>query len=479
MLGSVGVMVALMELGQWARVREIVSVSGGSSPNAALLALSPGSAAAGEAADAARLREFYSRLISKGAKAWVSWRRVGCVALMLLLIAGMVAAIVAASRVGAWLLVPVSLLAFPVALQLARRIVGAFFRDTIEAATNTRGVILADLHDPDAVRQHVFCATGLASAAPYYFWVGGASLLPADAPSLADADLSERSYHDDRWGVPIDPVRYREHTLGDVALASSSIPLIGTVRSPQLGRQDRTDGATKSPERLVDGGGSGLFGLQVSREGRVRVDDAVRGGVSQLPKVDEIAVDGFRHKIVKPGWKTTVGGFVRDHLSSMWFLVSYVQAASEALYVNDLADRDLTLVRLCTPDLAPTRHDAADDVAWKRAWSEVVERRHKAHLVAFADEGRSVAERLTCLREETAKIGLVGMKRSRADVAVTTGVVATYLARSAVYDARELDRVLRGASCRLTGDPKVFPNIWHDTKTCEVAPAPLVENADG
>lgn len=204
MVGSVGVILYLMYAGRWTAVREIVSVSGGSAVNAALLTSGGWK---DERTDVERLSLFTKALVNDRAMPKTG-RRVTIVAVAVALLGGLVALIVLAiASWPAWVALIIGVCAFPVALQLGRRIGAAYLRDVLRTTLDLKGRDKATLTVVDNYvarrggRQHFFAVSGLVSRAPYFFWVGGSH----------DVETQQRDGKMS-WGTRFDPLAARTTT---------------------------------------------------------------------------------------------------------------------------------------------------------------------------------------------------------------------------------------------------------------------------
>ena len=211
-LGGVGAISALHGTERWADVTEVVSVSGGSLLNGALLALRD----SGDPVDDPHpaLGRFIARLIEDPMRLVGSPRRAGLVAgVGLTVLSAVVLAATVAGVIGpdgwwrsGWVGLLVGVIAIPVVVSVARRFASAMWGDWVHTVTGGRDVALAG--SPDA-RRHVFCTSGLSSGVPYYFWAQGS------VPSMA-------------WGEPIQA----GYTVSDAVRASTTLPSMRGVRAP-------------------------------------------------------------------------------------------------------------------------------------------------------------------------------------------------------------------------------------------------------
>jgi hypothetical protein len=325
-LGGVGVIGALHHLGRWGDVADVVTVSGGSIVNGALLGQrrdtdghppQPGESGGGGSDDPMpALGRFVEALVTDRAGLWRTPRRALALAVTILVVALCVVALAVASVRGpGWFGLLVGLLLVPVVSLVIRRYLSVLTSDVIAIVTDGARVPLT----AGGPRRHVFCASGLSSGVPYYFWSGGRR------PHTA-------------WGEPVQ----EGYTVADAVLASSSLPGTTTVRAPHAFRR----------EPLVDGGVSGIFGEQYESTLERDPHHTWRGDHQRL------AVDGGRHVMSDRALVQRLGRFSMTYTVLRWLTVSL-----EATYVNDLADwKAAEVVRLCAVSHEP-EHEGDDPEA--------------------------------------------------------------------------------------------------------------------
>lgn len=401
--GAIGAVHFLLATERWSSVREIVSVSGGSSPNAALLTLGDGS----DDGTRQALKSLFERAVADGVMPWRTARRmvalVGAVVLTAAVVTAMSSPLWLDTSLGVFIC---GLLLVPVALQFGRRLAAFYTRDYLATITASRGVDLASFADRD--RQHVFCAAGLSSATPYYFWAGGSTF-------FAGGDLSGSMLSRGRgrfWGAAVQD----GYTVDSAVYASSALPGIATVRAPTASETGRAD-LLPFAELLVDGGVCGGFGDQIGSGFRRSPSDTHRDDPSHI-----IAIDASRHVVAAAGRLTGV--------SMSILLARWLKTSIEATYVNDLLDlRDAKLVRIADDETALVEADrsprAHDDIGAGLPASQRLRLRNIAGQAVTPDP--ALANALRTLRKETAAIGLFGLSAPTAATAVTTGLVATLL----------------------------------------------------
>jgi hypothetical protein len=369
-IGSAGAICALVDLGIWRDVTEVISVSGGSITNGALLAhvgsrgldrgpngFSDPSQTNDTAPDDPRpaLRGLLERLIADKAGALATRKRqlvMGFFAIAAVLWSGLIAA---AFGVGPGQLpsgVAVVLGVFtPVALVMTVRLgAGWIWTDFVSTMLGGRNVAL---QASTTSRRYLFCAAGLSSGVPYYFWS------QSSAPEVAWGELLQSGY-----------------TLTDAVLASTSLPGIGLIHAPEALRR----------EALVDGGVAGIFGQQREVSIERHAKDTYRGDVVR------VAIDAGRHTVAYSKPLATLTRF-----SVLFALSRWLKASLEATYINDIGDfRDGHLVRLCTDPSMPATpgvHGGA----------------------------------LDCARQETSRLGLFDVTAKTALDPILAGYVSTRL----------------------------------------------------
>jgi hypothetical protein len=364
-IGSAGAICALVDLGNWNEVTEVISVSGGSVTNAALVRghTSEHSRDLPTADDAKlvgdprpALKDLIDRLLGDRASLVATPTRVAIMAFFVVSFALLALGFAAALGVGS-LRLPTALvlllgMSTPfVVVMLFRQGLGWLWSDIVKALVDGRKVALAPSNAP---RRYLFCASGLSSGVPYYFWAQG------DAPTVTWGELLQGGY-----------------SLHDAVLASTSLPGVGAVRAPSASRN----------EVLVDGGVSGIFGQQREVSFERHAKDAFRG------EVQRVAIDAGRHSVA---YKEGMSPLTR--FSILFALSRWLKASLEATYINDLGDfKGGHLVRLCRDPSMPATagvHGAALDRA----------------------------------REETSNLGLFGVNRATTVDALISGYVATRLA---------------------------------------------------
>jgi hypothetical protein len=373
-IGSIGAICALVDLGNWADVNEVISVSGGSVTNAALVrghtegqryrqptesregGSSPESEAGSINDPRPALAELIGRLLKDRASLLATPRRRAIMGFFACSV--VVLGLVFATSLGfgpvhlpAGLILLIGVATPMAVVMLARLGLGWLWSDIVSALVDGRNV---PLQGSVADRRHLFCASGLASGVPYYFWANG------DAPSIAWGELLQTGY-----------------SLHDAVLASTSLPGVGAVRAP----------STLRNEVLVDGGVSGIFGQQREVAIERQAKDTFRG------EPQRIAIDGGRHSVAYKEGLSPLTKF-----SILFALSRWLKASLEATYINDLGDfKDGQLIRLCRdPSMMPT--NGANGAALDR------------------------------VREATSKLGLFGVNKATTGDAVLAGYVATRLA---------------------------------------------------
>lgn len=401
MLGGAGAVLFLMLTDRWGDVSRIVSVSGGSVPNAALLAGS------GELSDFDRLIEHIRRVSEDRGRWWVTRGRVVTSVMMTALTLGIASLLVSAMGVGPaallfpqWINVVVGAFAFPVWVTFARWAVSRYWSDVVRSllplALNDLSGVCSDRSD----RVHDFVSTRFSS--------GTGVVLRAGGLDAGGATSVSRSYC---------LVSGSEISVSDAVRASTAFPF---VQGASVATRCDTDGHL---ERLVDGGTSGHFGpLGEGQSGPHQVQGSARP--HGKGSAETVIVDAVRQEKLRPD-----GPIVRlasriDRVSAVSHLMRWVTIRGEAVYRRDLESiEDSTHVRLCrsdsdTSELPVGRLDAA----------------------------------MSTLRAANTRVGLVRVSHDDVETALTAGFVGTYLAMDPNPDAADLIGLLERA-CVMVGRP--------------------------
>jgi hypothetical protein len=364
-IGSAGAICALVDMDTWRDVTEVISVSGGSVTNAALVrghSSSPSEPSSleitpeGHSDPRPALKDLIDRLLGDRASLVATPTRVAILGFFALSISLLLLGFAAALGLGPLRLPsPVALLlgvSTPfVVVMLFRQGLGWIWSDIVKALVGGQHIALAP---SAAARRYLFCASGLSSGVPYYFWAQG------QAPLITWGELLQTGY-----------------TLHDAVLASTSLPGVGAVRAP----------STLRHEVLVDGGVSGIFGQQREAAIERHAKDTFRGDVQR------VAIDAGRHSVA---YKEGLSPLTR--FSILFALSRWLKASLEATYINDLGDfKGGQLIRLCRdPSMTPSA--GSNGAALDRA------------------------------RERTSNLGLFGVNNDTAVDALVAGYVATRLA---------------------------------------------------
>ncbi len=364
-IGAAGAICALVDLGTWIDVTEVISVSGGSVTNAALVRGHSVSSSAqiSSATDAGAqndprpaLRVLIDRLLVDRASLVATRTRkatMGFLATTVVVLLFMFALALGATPIHlpTPLILLLGVLTPFFVVMLSRLGMGWIWGDVVKALVDGKEF---PLQPSSSQRRYMFCASGLSSGVPYYFWSQGA------APQVAWGEVLQSGY-----------------TLHDAVLASTSLPGVGAIRAPVELRN----------EVLVDGGVSGIFGQQREIPLQRQAKDTFRG------EVQRVAIDAGRHSVAEKRELSLLTRF-----SILFALSRWLKASLEATYINDLGDfNDGQLVRLCRdPSMTPTAgvHGPA----------------------------------LDRVREETSKLGLFGINKATTVDALISGYVATRLA---------------------------------------------------
>jgi Patatin-like phospholipase len=345
-IGSAGAICALVDLGVWGDVTEVISVSGGSITNGALVASLPHSEPSqaappfqssqpsqpppqpsepGDDDPRPALRGMLERLIADKAGALATGKR-KLVMVFFAVATALWLALMAASFGFGPVRLPSGIalvlgVATPVVVVMTVRLgAGWIWTDFVGTIVGGREV---SLRASSTSRRYLFCAAGLSSGVPYYFWSHSST------PTVAWGELLQSGY-----------------TLTDAVLASTSLPGIGLIHAPEALRR----------EALVDGGVSGIFGQQREVSIQRHAKDTFRGDVIR------VAIDAGRHSVA---YTKPLAALTR--FSVLFALSRWLKASLEATYINDIGDfHDGHLVRLCRdPSMATTPgvHGAALDLA--------------------------------------------------------------------------------------------------------------------
>lgn len=406
LMGSAGTIAYLTQTGWWEAIDEVVSVSGGSATNAALMT------GGTETSDRtyASLRAFYVRATTDIGQPWKDPRRFSALAIMLLPLLVVIALVLMAIDVvpgpsvfDTPIIALVLGLIAPTLCSLAiRRGAGAYLRNYLGALSDGSSKTLGDFGS--SPRQHVICASGLSTAHPYYLWGGGTTF-------TAGGDLTrDAEPHDVQslWGAPLQG----SYLVADAVFASASLPTLARVEA-NLQASDRS-------ELLIDGGVSGIFGSQVSAGMRRQTEHRSSPETGHI-----IIVDSGRH--VRPPSRL---GQLMHRLSIGGLLARWLKVSLEANYQRDLLELD------------------------------------DAHLIRIAEGqgergagGDDARVRFDELRTRTARMGLANYNSERALNAFVTGWVGAALCLDPSSSVASIHEQLRAAGAHMgTGD--AFADYW-------------------
>jgi hypothetical protein len=390
-IGSAGAICALVDLGVWGDVTEVISVSGGSITNGALVVdlprgdptnnSSPSSQDSRASAQTSQtsqtsqahiddprpaLKAMLERLVADKAGALATGKRKLVMAFFALAAAIWSVLLAAAFGLGPLRLpsgIALLLGGFtPVVVVMTARLgAGWIWTDFVGTMLGDRNV---SLEGSATSRRYLFCAAGLSSGVPYYFWS------QSTAPDIAWGEVLQSGY-----------------TLTDAVLASTSLPGIGLIHAPEALRG----------EALVDGGVSGIFGQQREVSIQRHARDTFRGDVVR------VAIDAGRHTVAY-----TKPLAVLTRFSVLFALSRWLKASLEATYINDVGDfKDGHLVRLCRDPSMP----------------------------ATAGVHGKALDRV---REETSHLGLFDVTTKTATDPLLAGYVATRLAFQPTTSSKDL-----------------------------------------
>lgn len=424
MLGGIGAILFLIEANWWDRVDEVVSVSGGSVTNAALM----GSATEDPQDQINNLRRLFDVIRSDRALPWrtpgrLVWFLATLVAPLLLLVVALsafsVVDIVPVPNT-VWVGVLLGMLGPPLCIQLGRRAFSRYMYDYVRRAGGSEARRLEQLSSRD--RQHVICATGRASAKTYYLWGGGThfssggDLTTPRASQKADADM---------LGVAAQSMN-----LGQAAYASCSVPLLGILKLPST----VTAAGAMPGEVLIDPGWTGKFGQQVSD--RLKATDAQTANIN--PAAPKIIVIDAGTRAEPQGLK----GKLLASLSITSLLFRWTNLANDAVYVNDLIDAvgASVLVRIADPKTTEISTGAVDEKPPSHPNDD-------GFVTSFRNPGQ-IWKRFDGLRESTADISLFNVTQERGFDALAAGFVGSYMALNPNPNGVELYRLLEQAGQR-------------------------------
>ena len=421
--GCIGVILALVHYGRWQRVTRVISVSGGSMINGALVA----NRATDDESTQRAMATMWRQMTHHGIKPWsTAPRRRG--------MAG-AAALVGATAFGIRSLCGSSrrlngragratgfasgLVIQPLVVTAGRRIVSVYFREFLAGSLEPAGEDgITRLSQAEALpRQHIICATGRATSVPYYFVAGP-------------------GHEEFAWGTEL-----RDgYSVVDAAWASSSLPGLETVRGP----------ASSEFEILVDGGASGMFGEQVNSRLERSAGTALSGAAAVAPDQPRTDLDSIALVVDAGSHAKPPSRLLRrlGPLSMIYVLGRWVKAAMEATFVNDLHDfqgnHQIHITesgrvwrRSPTPKLGPTIKSPSVIVANEDG---TISRLHTdPEILEAVNRGRS----------ETRGLGLLGVTRSSSLAPIVVGFVATALEFNPSLTVDELDDALRVAGEKL------------------------------
>jgi hypothetical protein len=390
----------LAEAGKWADVREVVGISGGSFAVAALSSQlsdnqSGQESTAGKDDPTAALRELLAGL--ERAARLVRWI-IGRAIIVLALIAGL---LVVAFRsafydhtFGLLAVSGISLLFTSLIIRLVfsvrwRSIVRRVFPD---AQMRQRGPAGRADESSDGTRRYAIGTTGLSDGQLYSF------------SSDRQGDL-ERWRNDPLMAIPLEPL-----SLATIVARATSLPGLGqlgfeSLYMPSCDHPGSGHGASceRVPDRLVDGGISGIFGrgLVTPRTEPPQIDRPAFVVVDAGRKLNRNNGSSSRHRLSR-----LLERLLAVVLLSRWLIVALdIAYRSELKQVADGSVEDgyeFRLVRLAEEEELPLR----DDMTVARA---------------------AMLNRLYALRDKAHELSLLGVSRKSANRAMTVAVAACAL----------------------------------------------------
>lgn len=418
-LGSVGAILFLIQNTQgqyrWRDVDEVVGVSGGSQPLAAMMAaLHPSGKTSSYTDDDARtkeaLRGFYGAFV-KHRFHLTSVVRIG----LFLLVAAVALSPVALFFGSVLLPGPIAFILGLVLMAVVYRvgsfvlssylksIVGAYIRGASKAGARAsmRELTTAGKKLKGVRRDYFIGTAGLATGSNYFYWVG-------QGPDAAGGQPRHPSDADDDASPTL------------ASHASCSLPpLSRRRRRPAEGPWKKPDPQTNAAhlakvlpdkEALLDGGYGGNFGLQIVD--RAAKDIAGAAKISAPLQRRILAVDGGR----RVGVSAKFAAVLMRMVSTVMRLLRIVQVSSDAVYVNDIQDLEdvnggiLELSRVGV-GVSPKTTTPANDAALK-----------------------TISKQLRNASHHNAKMALLPVRRLDAHLAVAMGVVGMYLAEAVRRD---------------------------------------------
>lgn len=398
--GAIGAVMYLVQTGRWDRIRDVVGISGGSFAVAAL-ARPAGESAGDEPGDEpeAAMRWLYGSLVGAGRRA------VSAVGFVAMFVIALVMATVLTVLIS-WSdhkLVATLLTVFVVAFAsvMMRVVIASRFRSIVRNVFHNES-----MRTTTGDRRYAIGATGLDDGQLYSF--------------TSDPETDAR-----RWLAHAGPEELAV-PLGGAPLwkavhRSTSLPGLGQLSTRMMVVPSRprfpgdTNTSIRVPDRLVDGGISGIFGRGLIRVDRPPVARVTAGDRRQPEPVGVLVVDAGRRLVATTGkqWRHRTQRWL-ERLSVVYHLARWLQIAFDTAYRHELAHvRDgqqadgcvFRLVRLAEREEQPDRRS----------------------VTARSERRRGDLDRLTALRDEVHQLSLLGVTRVTASQATAVAIAACAL----------------------------------------------------
>ncbi len=425
MIGSIGAVLYLVLTNWWYRVDEVVSVSGGSVTNAALIG-----AASEEPQDQIdTLRGLYDTIRADRARPWSTPGRFGWTVATLMPSFLVVAVCLSAFGIidfisipqTAWVGMLLGILGPLVVVQAGRRTFSRYVYNYVKRTAGTDKLQLGALSTRN--RQHVICATGRASAQTYYLWAGGSHFSSGGDMATPRA---QQAPDPDMLGVAAQSMR-----VAEAAYASCSLPALGILTLPDT----VTHHKAIPGEVLIDPGWTGKFGQQVSDRLEASRAEETHNDDPNAPKI--IVIDA--------GTRTSPQGRMGQFFSRFSIIAllgRWNSLSGDAVYVNDLIDAlsASVLVRFSDADSDEISTGAVRPTA-------PIDPLTNTDTTSYRTAGQ-IWHRFEQLRADTAKITLFNVTEPRGFDAIVAGFVGTYMALEPNPDGVDLYRLLELAGER-------------------------------
>lgn len=380
-LGGIGAILYLLDSKgsfTWSDVDEIVAVSGGTQPVAAL--------AAAQASDPAEVKSTMARLyraILDDQLTLTTFRR--RVILLNIAIAVLLPMLLWAAAalffVPGFIAFPIGLVTIAVVYRVVSRQVSALQEDYLTSILRKAGTkpshATQDLGTLTETKNlYVMLSAGLDSSEMYPAWIG-------EDPPLANSKRVIQS---------LSPVQ--------ACLVSSALPSLSRLKSPKS-----TSNGTILARRelLIDGGVGGNFGFQIAKQ----ISDEIVTGAAANKNRRVLAIDAGRRAEPSTGVIARVRG-----VSTVARLARWLQLSGDATYLNDLDDvkeLDSTLAGFV---------DVADGVNGKLIGSVVAQTSSSPKLAVETQKNAIKRNGL---------LGLFGLNDDTIHLAIACGVVGCLL----------------------------------------------------